>query len=184
MVGLDDDGINAKLETGWRCGHWPALLEYNDNRPQSLDRRPRTRKVSKASSASLFKAPKPSVEPPFTQNLYDLYHPDNTNRIRCCSTKAFRYWILPCLKPGRLENDQELVARRIKLILDCLVLGRNLYSETIDENGKPVKINDELPEVSIETQELRLSADELAEYEAREKQARQDVARRLNRGNA
>ncbi|KAI4667188.1 uncharacterized protein J4E79_001873 [Alternaria viburni] len=38
---LDAQQIKESIEDGWQCSHWPALIRYNGDRPQSLDRNDR-----------------------------------------------------------------------------------------------------------------------------------------------
>lgn len=170
--GLAKDDVEDKLAAGWRCGHWPALLKINGPRPQSLDRKPKRKRRSQTSAdiTSARSTPTPS-EPPFEENPYDYYHPDNENSIRCCTTRAFRYWVKPHLSAKMVDQDRELVSRRVKLILDQLVLGRNLFSETALEDGSVEQVAADIPNATIVTQELRLSADEQAAYDGREARA-------------
>ena len=161
VLGLTEAQITAKVQTGWRCSHWPACLKHNTNRAQSMER-----KLRKANSKpSLLSA---DTEPPFEENPYDEYHPDNLNKLRCCTTRAFRWYITPHLSKVMQQSDLKIVGQRVKVILDILFLSRSLYSETTMPDGSKLQVAAEIPDATIFTQELRLSADELEAYEARE----------------
>ncbi|KAJ8107024.1 hypothetical protein OPT61_g9149 [Boeremia exigua] len=149
--------------------HWPALLKINQDRPQRLERKARRKRrsasLSTAQSSAAARVDTASpTDRPFSENPYDMYHPNNANSIRCCTTKAFRYWVKPHLTPKTIEEDRTLVPRRVKLILDQLVFGRDLFSKTIPEDGSTVQVAQDIPNANIVTQEPKLSTDELKAY--------------------
>jgi hypothetical protein len=150
--------IQDKINGGWRCSHWPACLKFNGNRPKSMERRAR-KKSSKKPGLSM------DTEPPFDDNPYDLYHPENLNKLRCCSVKAFDYYIARHMSRNMKENDHLLVGQRVKVILEILFLSRSLYSETVMSDGSTVQVADNIPALNNGTQELRMSTDELSAYQ-------------------
>jgi hypothetical protein len=170
--GLDENAIKVKIENGWNCTHWPAMLKYNRNRPSSLDRKAR-KKVDGRSTLI-------DVPPPFEDNPYDLYHTSNIDSLKCCSTKAFRYYVGRHVKKSNMDElDVRIVAISVQKILGMMVLSRNLFSKVIGEDGDLVSVASDLPPVKIFTQELRLSADELAAYQEREKACERQFAQDL-----
>ncbi|KAH7096015.1 P-loop containing nucleoside triphosphate hydrolase protein [Paraphoma chrysanthemicola] len=157
VAGLSPTEIQEKIDGGWRCQHWPACLKHNGARPRSLERR--SKKVGELSV---------DTEPPFDENPYNMWHPDNMNRIKCCTTKAFRYYILPHLSKNASDSSRAIAAFRVQIIIKMLFLSRSLFSETRMADKKLVKVAEGIPPAKIFTQELRLSTDELAAYKVRE----------------
>ncbi|KAI4614180.1 hypothetical protein J4E80_006871 [Alternaria sp. BMP 0032] len=166
---LDAQQITESIEDGWQCSHWPALIRYNGDRPPSLERKDRKKIDGKIIVRD--------VPAPFKENPYDLYHPQNLNNIKCCSTTAFRHYIARHVTKTQMEDvDRRIVAERIKIILDMLVLSRNLFTMVTDEAGNEVSIAGEMPPATIHTQDLRLSTDELRAYKEREDKYQLDFA--------
>ena len=105
------------------------------------------------------------------------------DKLRCCTTKAFEYYIEPHLSEARLEEDVGLVTRRVQIILDILVPSLNLYSKTILNDSTEVSVADEILAAQINTQEVRLCADEVEEYQKREEQCSKHFAGELTAEN-
>lgn len=113
-------------------------MNYNSDRPQSLDLKDRKR----IDGRTIVK----DVPPPFEEIPYNLYHPDNLNSIKCCSTVAFLYYIARHILKSQMEDvGRRIVAERVKKILEMLVLSKNLFSTVIHEAGKDMDLSRVLP---------------------------------------
>lgn len=106
--GLSADPVQAEIQGGWRCSHFPVGLDYNGNRPRSLERK--SKKKSRKNSVAQ------EVIALFDDNPYDSFHRDNINKLRCCTNKAFNYDIEPHLAKARLEEDITIVTRRVQIM--------------------------------------------------------------------
>jgi hypothetical protein len=144
-----------KINGGWLCTHFPALLALNSGRPASINEKKRG-KVNK----------KP-IAKPFVTNPYDLYHAINPNSPRCATTAAFDYWVKPYLPNRQSEGNEKKIEWRIGCILRQLVICRNTSSVIFCRSGE-VQCGKTLPPMTIWTQDLRLKPDEQADYDAKE----------------
>ncbi|KAL1594626.1 hypothetical protein SLS60_010387 [Paraconiothyrium brasiliense] len=176
VSGLNEDQIEEKKAEGWSCKHWPAGLKYNGDRPASLERRKKVKKGSRKDK----KGYSVTIPPPFEENPYDLYHKQNHNKLKCCTTVAFRYYVAPHVQKKGDNRSEKIGSARVKVILDILVLARNLFSTVIDANGNLVKVGDKLPPANIYTQEMKYAPDELEAYQKREQSCSKNFAQSLS----
>ncbi|KAH0552925.1 hypothetical protein GP486_006876 [Trichoglossum hirsutum] len=144
-----------KINEGWLCTHFPALLALNSGRPASINEKKRE---------NVNKKPIPR---PFVTNPYDLYHAMNPNSPRCATTAAFDYWVRPHLPNRHSEGNEKKIEWRIGCILRQLVICRNTSSVIFCRSGE-VQCGKTLPPMTIWTQDLCLKPDEQAAYDAKE----------------
>jgi hypothetical protein len=155
ILSNDEEEVLKKKERGWLCKHWPAGLTHNSGRSKSMERR-RPRKDKAKMSSKDPDAVSTDIAPPFEPNPYDTFHFDNHNRMRCCTAKAYEYWVGSSLTLQELGStpDEQIVSSRVKTVLRFLVLSRNLFSMTVvDEVTKAEEqVGGNLPEARIATQ--------------------------------
>lgn len=51
--------------------------------------------------------------------------------MRCCTAKAYEYWVESHLARTGIDSDEHIVSSRVKTVLRLLVLLRNLFSMTV-----------------------------------------------------
>jgi DNA polymerase III delta prime subunit len=161
---LHEDDVQRKIGDGWLCSHFPAGLRFNRNRAASLTRNAPKKRGKKKQQQS-------KVTPPFEENPYDTFHRSNPNKIRCLTTAAFRYWIRDHLSQTEITDaSKAIVARRVKKIFEILILSRNLQSKVTKEDGTIAIVGEDLPTISIDTQNFRFLPGELEAYNERAEQ--------------
>jgi hypothetical protein len=55
------------------------------------------------------------MAPPFEEDPYDMFHPEDLNSVKCCSVAAWRYYGKRHLTKRLLSNqDGALIAERVR----------------------------------------------------------------------
>jgi len=87
---LDAQQIKESIEDGWQYSHWPALIRYNGDRPQSLDRNDR----KKIDGKTIVK----DVSPPVQESPNDRYYSRVSNSNKYYSIASSRHYITLSLR--------------------------------------------------------------------------------------